>query len=249
MWRDSSFCRRMLPTCGPLPCATTTSWPALTRSARRALVASIRFRWARTSEGSPGGKSALPPTATTSFVTQRLRGRPVHFGQSIRRFGRGNGPRERAPPGERHIYLSAARIAARCEPRGAPGLLQEVVPEVPGHPLFPDHVSAPARGRGRPTIRPYSEHRLLPRRPPDPHQHLRRPVLARRAEAEAIRGECARGLSRRHPPCRWDVDASSSRARPVVGAAELPGHREPDHGAREWIGRTVPCAALDVVRC
>src|SRR5437773_2467323 len=149
MWRDSSFCSRMLPTCGPLPCATTTSWPALTRSARRALVASIRFRWARTSEGSPGGKSALPPTATTSFVTQRLRGRPVHFGQSIRRFGRGNGPRERAPPGERHIYLSAARIAARCEPGGAPG---------------------------------------------------------------------------------------------------LPGYREPDDGVGEWIGRSIPGAALDVVR-
>src|SRR5204862_7567683 len=139
---------------------------------------------------------------------------------SIRRFGRGNGPRERAPPGERHIYLSAARIAARCEPGGAPGLRKEVVPEVPGHPVVPDHIPGPARGRGRPTVRPESERPRLPGHPPNPHQHLRRPLLARVAEASAIPGECSRGLSRLSLPCLVDVEARLPGARSVVRGTE-----------------------------
>src|SRR5256884_1819152 len=86
----------MLPTWGPFPCVRTTSWPSFRRSARRALVSSIRRRWA-TASPPPGGRSALPPMATTSFVTRRPPAEgPYYFDQSIRRFGRGSEPRERS---------------------------------------------------------------------------------------------------------------------------------------------------------
>src|SRR5438067_10281898 len=78
MWRDSSYCNRMLPTWGPFPCVRTTSWPSVRRSARRALVSSIRRRWAAASPP-PGGRSALPPMATTSFVTRRPPAEGPHY--------------------------------------------------------------------------------------------------------------------------------------------------------------------------
>src|SRR5690606_19742589 len=63
----------MRPTCGPLPCVTTMSWPrARTASASAALR--TLARWTSAVIGSPRFRSALPPSAATTRISGSQRG-------------------------------------------------------------------------------------------------------------------------------------------------------------------------------
>src|SRR4051812_21405710 len=63
--RARSFLSSRLPTCGPLPCVITTSWPCATSSAICSHAPSTAMRW--DSGSAPRSPAiALPPRATTS---------------------------------------------------------------------------------------------------------------------------------------------------------------------------------------
>ena len=65
--RYAALCSASSPTCGPLPCVTTTwlSWA----SSAMALHAILTFRrWVSASNDSPGRRSALPPIAATTSM-------------------------------------------------------------------------------------------------------------------------------------------------------------------------------------
>src|SRR5919198_2993920 len=187
--RDSSFCTRMLPTWGPFPWVTTISWPSATRSARRTHVSSIRRRCAAASAGTPGGRSALPPIAMTSFDTDDLGRRPALFFEVYKKVRPWTRRLRTLPLGEPHTYLSSARIAASCESRGAPRFLPQRVPEVPKDALVPDHLSRPSRRHRRGTDPVHRERLGLPLLPVDPPPRVRRPVLARRTGHPSVRRE------------------------------------------------------------
>ena len=51
----SSFLTSRLPTCGPLPCVMTTSWPAAMRPATDSMAAAMAARWASGRGAAVGG--------------------------------------------------------------------------------------------------------------------------------------------------------------------------------------------------
>ena len=66
----SSPRRRMKPTCGPLPCVTSTRQPASTSSTTCRANAADRSCWRHNEPDSPSCTSALPPIAisTTAWL-------------------------------------------------------------------------------------------------------------------------------------------------------------------------------------
>src|SRR6185295_18674315 len=64
--RDSSDRRRINPTCGPLPCVTTTFQPAATMPAMWCIDSAAAAYWSGTVRCWASRMRELPPTATTA---------------------------------------------------------------------------------------------------------------------------------------------------------------------------------------
>src|SRR5439155_14027325 len=65
----ASCWRRIRPTCGPLPCETTTSHPAAAMSATTSAAKRAAFSIASAVSGSPFASRAFPPRAITTRRT------------------------------------------------------------------------------------------------------------------------------------------------------------------------------------
>src|SRR5689334_16879201 len=64
----AAACRASRPTCGPLPCDSTSSWSAATLPRAGAALRTLR-RCTSVVIGSPRCRSAFPPSATTTRTT------------------------------------------------------------------------------------------------------------------------------------------------------------------------------------
>ena len=65
----ASCCNRIRPTCGPLPCVTTTSQPAAAMAATRSAANRAERRMFSAVSSFPRRSNAFPPNATTTRFT------------------------------------------------------------------------------------------------------------------------------------------------------------------------------------
>src|SRR5262249_13106476 len=100
---------RRLPTCGPFPWTTTSSYPRASTGSRRRTASRARSSWSRVVPESPGRRRALPPNATTASGRTKEKKGVVMTGERPKPELGGLGSYVFPDEGHRHAAGTAAR--------------------------------------------------------------------------------------------------------------------------------------------